>query len=148
MGRPKNKSSLDHLVEQFVNDTRYRIEETGRIYRVSDGEEIGYIRNGEARLRNKPYRYVTYGPGRHKLKVCRIMYRKFHGELKPWLVIDHKDDNSLNDSKDNLQQISQAKNVQAIQERKGIKNETANEDCINGEAGPTSGTSEGVSDVF
>lgn len=105
------EAKLDHLIELLINDSRYTIEKNGKVLNAK-GKEIGYVRNGEARLRNKPYVYITYGPGQKKLKRNRIVFRKFKGELIPGMVIDHIDDNSLNDDADNLQQITQQKNME------------------------------------
>lgn len=108
------ESKLDYLIELLINDARYTIERTGEI-KNAKGEEIGYVRNGEAKLRNKPYVYVTYGDERKKVKRNRIIYRKYHGELIPGMVIHHKDDNSLNDHADNLEQVTQKRNMEAKQ---------------------------------
>ena len=53
----------------------------------------------------------TNRAGRVELKVHLIVYAWFHGSLNPKLVIDHIDENKLNNCIDNLQELSNADNI-------------------------------------
>ncbi len=103
------KSVHDNLIEDFINDQRYEVEDSG-IIRRSRGGVIGFTRNGEAIHRNKRYQYIRYKGV--DLKVHRIIYRKFVGELQKRKVIHHKDGNGMNNAASNLEQVTQKKNVE------------------------------------
>lgn len=103
-------SSKDHLIEQFIKDPLYKIKSNGKIYTkltvngqgVTDKwREIGYKKfDGYVRCRYKD----------DHLFVHRIVFRKFHGPIKPGYTIDHLDKNNSNNHPDNFKQKSQGEN--------------------------------------
>ena len=75
---------------------------TGHIYR--DGKQTAVYRNDEG------YAFVRIGQ-RKRLRTGRLVYMYFYGDIPDNYVIDHKDNNQLNDSPFNLQAITQSENV-------------------------------------
>ena len=102
------KAKNDWLIDKLLEDTRYEILETGVI--LKNGVEVGFTRNSEAEKRGKRYRYIRYRG--FDLKVNRIIFAKFNGKLSDKKVVHHEDDDSLNNHKDNLKQVTQWQNMQ------------------------------------
>lgn len=98
------KARLNGLIEEFIRDSRYQINKDGTIIRVSDNKKLGYSKKTELKMRNKQYLYVKY-QGK-EIKIHRIVYRKFVGELIQKMVVHHEDGNGLNNSIANLSQVT------------------------------------------
>jgi hypothetical protein len=106
----KDESSKDHLIEEFIKDSLYRIDDDGRIYtcltlngqgKSDKWREMGYKKSdGYVRLRYKD----------DFLFVQRIIFRKFKGPLKPGHTIDHLDRDNSNNHPKNLKQKTQGEN--------------------------------------
>jgi hypothetical protein len=104
MGRPFNKNATnDYLIEEIINDDRYQIRKDGRIFflkKTKDGEV--WVETGKAKTSKRGRQYFHLCYQGKCLKVHRIVYRVFNGNLDPALVVDHNDDNSLNNLPNNL----------------------------------------------
>lgn len=109
----KLESKHDHLIEEFIKDSRYKITKDGFIFSMINSEVtrlIGRVHDStNSKTNSKCYRKIKY-KGK-ELKVNRIIYRKFKGRLKKNMVINHIDGNSLNDHHLNLEQIVQKENI-------------------------------------
>lgn len=103
----KIEAKHNKLIKNLILDASYTILESGVITRK--GKTLGFTKVTERKLRNKQYKYLRY-KGKD-LKIHRIVYCKFIGELKAGYVIHHKDDNSLNNNINNLEQVSQELNI-------------------------------------
>ena len=75
---------------------------TGNIYR--DGQQTGVYRNESG------YAFIRVGQ-RRRLRTNRLVYMYFYGDIPDNYVVDHIDNNQLNDSPFNLQAITQSENV-------------------------------------
>lgn len=102
------KAKHNKLIRELLVDPNYNILENGEIHNKK-GESLGFVITTEITLRKKQYRYIKY-KGK-AIKVHRIIYAKFHGELLPRKIVHHKDGNGLNNHKDNLDQITQRENM-------------------------------------
>jgi hypothetical protein len=102
------RSRHNKLILELISDTRYIVKRDGTITRARDGKRLGYAKGGEASKRGKAYLYVRY-KGK-EIKVHRIIYAKFGGELLRGYVIHHRDANGLNPAFDNLEQVTQSAN--------------------------------------
>lgn len=102
------KAKNDPLIQDLLQDSQYEILETGVI--LKNGVEVGYTKKTEARVRGKGYRYISYRG--FELKVHRIIYAKFNGELCPKKVVHHDDDDTMNNHKVNLKLVTQYQNMQ------------------------------------
>lgn len=98
-------AKLDYLIELFLLDENYTILENGTIERKRDGKKLGFTRKGELNRRNKTYVYIYY-KGKD-LKLHRIIYAKFKGNLDENMVVHHIDNNTLNNSIENLDLVTQ-----------------------------------------
>ena len=94
----------DTLVERLLQDPRYEVREDGTIWR--NGKQTGLAKTDK---KGKTYRHLKYQGS--NLLVHRIVYRKFHGPLDSYLVINHIDGDSLNNTASNLEMITQHENV-------------------------------------
>jgi len=102
------KAKHNKLIVDLIQDPNYTILENGNILN-SKGKALGFTMKSEQTLRSKQYRYIKY-KGK-AIKVHRVIYAKFVGELRYGLIIHHKDDNGLNNHYTNLEQVSQGKNM-------------------------------------
>lgn len=102
------KAKLNKLIKQFIEDDRYLIRPDGTIFNTKKGKTVGFKKKTELKMRNKQYMYVKY-KGK-EIKVHRIVYAKFIGDLEHGLVVHHIDSDGLNNAVDNLEQVSQELN--------------------------------------
>jgi hypothetical protein len=102
-------NNLDELIDKLIDDPNYEIRPDGTIW--SKAGKRSWRKVG----RPRPDGYIRFdyhdGQNYRTLRVNRVIYRKFVGELDPKLTIDHIDNNPSNNHPNNLQQISQADNV-------------------------------------
>lgn len=114
----KLKASNDLLIYVLLQDSRYKIEKNGDIWTTVQRTGKNSVNNTwrllshyckNSKRGGKPYRIIRYN-SKHLL-VHRIIYAKFIGELIDDLVINHKDGNTLNNSVDNLELVTQSQNV-------------------------------------
>ena len=83
----------------------YSIDELGNITNTNTGKLL-------KPNNRKGYLYISLNK-KNKTKhtaLHRLLYQAFKGKLLPDMVIDHIDNNTLNNSLDNLQQITQREN--------------------------------------
>jgi hypothetical protein len=94
----------DYLIDQIINDPKYKICRNGKIFKKESGkwkllnlkpEDDGYTRI-KYQYKNLPYH--------------RVVYRKFNGKLDPLKSVNHKDGDRQNNSAKNLELITHAKN--------------------------------------
>jgi hypothetical protein len=105
------RATNDPLIEELINSPNHIIKETGEVF-------TNITRTGKVSLNNvwrdcivykdNGYQAVQY-KGK-KLPLHRIVYRKFKGELKENLTINHLDGNPTNNHIDNLELVTQSKN--------------------------------------
>jgi hypothetical protein len=107
------KIKNDYLIEEIINNPNYEIKENGEVFTT-------VARTGKVTL-NKIWRNCVYTNKngyqciRYKyksLQLHRIIYRKFNGELNDKLVINHIDGNPSNNCVDNLELVTQSKNIE------------------------------------
>lgn len=97
----KIRADNDSLIETFVNDSKYVISESGKIYR--NGVELG---------RSDKEGYIEIYYKGKRLKAHRIVYRKYKGTLESDLVIEHKNGIADDNSPSNLILITQRENCE------------------------------------
>jgi transcriptional regulator with XRE-family HTH domain len=110
----KNTGSHDYLIEQLITDPQYDIREDGTI--LTNVPLSGFPANGKTypwrrsdRLNDNRYHVQRY---KNKLlKVHRIIYRKFKGQLDQNLEINHIDGNKQNNKPDNLELVTHRANI-------------------------------------
>jgi hypothetical protein len=105
MNRQKEK------IQQLLADPYYRITEEGKVFtlRTKTGKisKDGIWRE-IVRIVEDGYREIYYD--RTHILVHRVVFQKFNGDLDDELTINHKDGDTSNNHKDNLEQITQQKN--------------------------------------
>lgn len=107
------KINHDHLIYELLNSPRYEVRPDGTVWTCiglngkpsQTWREAGYQNTDKS---GKTYRYMKFR-GKH-LKVHRVVYAKFNGQLDANLIVNHKDCNGLNNLPDNLELITQAHN--------------------------------------
>ena len=105
-------ASNDFLVNEVVDNEFFKITNDGVImaYTSTRGGYFGYkypLRDLR-RLSSTGYYRIQY---KYKcLQVHRIIYRKYIGELSPYLTINHKDGNKLNNDISNLELVTVSEN--------------------------------------
>lgn len=84
----------------------YTINEVGEIYNILSNRYLTISIH-------KGYKIVTLSKNKQSkhLRVHRLLYQAFKGDLIEGLVIDHKDNDTLNNALDNIQQITQRHNT-------------------------------------
>ena len=106
----KHESQNDHLIDQFIKDPLYKINKDGTVYTkltlngqgiTDDWREIGY---------KKKDGYVRFRYKDDFLFAHRVIYRKFKGELKSDMTVNHKNLDNSDNHPDNLELISQGDN--------------------------------------
>lgn len=75
------------------------------------GQYLGVFVHDPIKYKATPKEQRDKHSGQEKLKVHLIVYAWFHGSLDPNLVVDHIDENKLNNHIDNLQQITFRENL-------------------------------------
>lgn len=87
--------------------SKYMISEYGDVYSLVRNKIIAVAKNWAGYLTVT----ITDDNGfRSPRKVHRLVYRTYIGEFKEGMIIDHKDDNKLNNHYSNLQQITPSEN--------------------------------------
>jgi hypothetical protein len=103
----------DKYIEEIINDPHYIIKETGEILTkiTRTGKvSVNNVWRNCVNKRKDGYQYISY---KYKsLQLHRVVYRKFKGELNDRLVINHIDGNPSNNHIDNLELVTQSKNLE------------------------------------
>lgn len=124
-------SYYDDLIEELLLDNYYDIRIDGTIWGCfapkSGARYSNYNINKLRRMDriNKTINRYVVSYERKLLQASRIIYRKYIDKLDPFLEIDHKDNNSLNNNPNNLQLVTSRENKRLNADRdifKGIKN--------------------------
>lgn len=104
----------DYLIEQLVNDPWYQVRDDGTIWTCrpfhTHQKVIEWRQTGKARTSKNGAIYFHLKYRHCNLLVHRIIFRKFVGRLHADLVVNHIDHDSLNNSPQNLELISQREN--------------------------------------
>jgi len=107
----QNKATNDNLIEEIINDPNYIIKENGEVLtRITRTGKVSVnnVWRDCVHFKDNGYQGVKY---KYKnLQLHRIVYRKFKGELKENLTINHIDGNPANNHMDNLELVTQSKN--------------------------------------
>lgn len=107
----------DVHIERLLEDPLYDVRIDGSIWtrRMVTGHICDVWRECAIQInKNRGYKEFTFGTKhiRHVLQVHRIMYRKFKGPLERDLVINHIDEDPLNNSPENLELVTQSQNLE------------------------------------
>lgn len=115
----------EELILALVDEGIFRIDDEGRIWRhcIKQGNRVkpllpGPVRaeypatNGYLRIR------VSLSGVRIRVSAHRVVWRYFNGDIPEGNVIDHKDEVRDNNHPDNLQPVTQSKNVRLSIARK------------------------------
>ena len=84
--------------------TKYGADDKGNVYNVKLNKKLHGSIGKDGRLR------VTISKGETML-VSRFIYECFDGLIEDGFVIDHKDNNGINNNIENLQKITQQQNI-------------------------------------
>lgn len=103
----KLKAINDKLIYELLSDDKYEVRRDGTI--LKNGKRVG---------RKDKEGYVEIYYKTKRLKAHRIVYAKFKGKLNEELVVDHKDTNPSNVDVNNLQLVTQKKNIYYRDRRK------------------------------
>lgn len=100
------------------NYPKYEVSSLGNVKNVKTKRILKF---GLAGNSIKYHRINLYNEdGMKGLNVNRLVYEHFNGQLLDGYVIDHKDDNPLNNIPSNLQQITNRANVYKHSGHKGV----------------------------
>lgn len=105
---PKIKTKHNDLIIELINSNKFVINEDGTIFNLK-GKQLGFVLKTELTLRNKQYKYIKYK--RKSIKIHRIIWQKFRGNLAKNQVIHHINGNGLDNRLENLQQMPQQDNA-------------------------------------
>lgn len=100
----------DALIYELLQDPNYEVRDDGTVWtRVTRTGKISaddvWRQAGTSR---RGYTSIRY---RNKsLQLHRVIYAKFHGPLENDLVVNHIDDNGLNNRPENLELVTQSQN--------------------------------------
>lgn len=86
----------------------YAVSDTGIIFNIKKGTVM------KTRINIYGYEEVTLSSaksGKSKMRVHRIVYESFNGKVKDDLVIDHIDNNKLNNDLSNLRKLTNRENI-------------------------------------
>jgi len=118
----------DSLIYELLNSPNYDVRSDGTVWTnlslrgrpTNHWRMAGYNNTDKG---GKTYRYMKF-KCKH-LKIHRIVYAKFNGQLDSRLVINHKDCNGLNNLPSNLELISSRMNNHPS--RRGLAKKTVKE---------------------
>ena len=106
----KHESRNDHLIDEVLKDSLYKFTRDGKGYSkltlngqgvTDEWREIGY---------KKKDGYVRFRYKDDFLFLQRVIYRKYNGELKPNMTVNHKNLDNSDNRPENLELISQGDN--------------------------------------
>lgn len=111
----------DALIKGLLADERFHVTSKGRVYTRINTNGIGLMPNEAWRrcdvLNGDGYRVVSISIKRNgrrqrkRLRVHRIVFQKYLGELDCKKVVNHKDGNKENNDHTNLEQIEGVENT-------------------------------------
>lgn len=111
----------DAVIKSILADERFHVTSKGRVYTRINTNGIGLMPNEAWRrcdvLDGNGYRVIhlsLYSKGRRRrkrLRVHRMVFQKYGGELDCTKVINHKDGNKQNNDYNNLEQIEGGENT-------------------------------------
>lgn len=102
----------DSLVRQLCSDSNYEIFRTGVILTlITTTGKVSATKKWRELVHDiSSDGYVSVRYQYKYLRLHRVVYQKFVGELDENLTINHKDGNPKNNTPENLEQISQGQN--------------------------------------
>jgi len=104
------ESRNDALIDQLLKDPLYKVTKEGKVYSkltkngqgiTDEWRELGY---------KKKDGYIRFRYKNEFLFVHRVVYRKYNGELKPHMTINHKNLNNSDNHYKNLELVTQKDN--------------------------------------
>lgn len=105
------RAKYDALIDVLIADPNYDVREDGTIWtRVQRNGRPGETWRNAGRTDKEGYRELHYKQAR--LKIHRVVYRKFKGALDPYKVVDHRDRCPGNNRPDNLGHVTVKSNNQ------------------------------------
>jgi len=117
----RHTAKNDKLIRELLLNPLFKVTQEGEVFTRINTNGIGVMENNEWRrcdvANGDGYRVVNLSiqsKGRRqkkRLRVHRIVYQAFVGELDHKMVINHKDGNKMNNKPDNLEQIEGAENT-------------------------------------
>lgn len=115
--RIKKQSTSDELIQELLEDPRYKISPDGYVETIVPPKGKAAV---PWRLINpsktfQGYFRITYKA--HTIQLHRIIYAACNGPLKPRRVINHIDGNPSNNRADNLEQMTIKKNLKLSKNR-------------------------------
>lgn len=106
----KHESRNDRLIGQLLKDPLYKVTKDGKVFSkltengqgiTDEWRELGY---------KKKDGYVRFRYKDEFLFMHRVIYRKFKGELKPNMTINHKNLDNSDNRPSNLELVTQYEN--------------------------------------
>jgi HNH endonuclease len=109
--KPLRKSTSDLLIDELIKDIRYKIHSSGCIETTVPAKGGGKVpwRTINFNKTFQGYCRITYKG--HTIQVHRIIYAACNGPLEIGKVINHIDGNPSNNASNNLEQLTQRKNI-------------------------------------
>lgn len=106
---PRFRAKNDWLIDKLIADPRYDVRESGQVWTlIALNGRAGKTWRVAGKTDKEGYREMPYR-GRY-LKIHRIVYRKFKGELSAEMVVDHADRDTGNNRPSNLSLVTPQEN--------------------------------------
>ena len=104
----KRLAKHDDIIRELLRDNRYKAIREGKLLTSISINGLGSIPNGiwleVGRYDKDGYRIFEprVNGKKIRIRINRVIYQAFNGELDKYLVVDHIDNNPQNDRADNL----------------------------------------------
>ena len=96
----------EKLFIKLVNEEhKFSTSKEGKIYSNKTKKEIGHLDHGYYRITH------TENKKMYQIKIHRLVYLLYKGEIKKGCIVNHIDGNKLNNHIDNLESITYSKNI-------------------------------------
>lgn len=111
------KASNDQIIDLLLALGKYEVKQDGTVWTRWNKNSTALLANNGLReigtIDNDGYRIFAprINGKKIKVKVHRLVYRYFHGELDSAKVVNHKDGNRQNNHPDNLELLDWVSNI-------------------------------------